>query len=353
MDIQYHTYTAADVRAWIYSGVKNGLSEQVISKIRANAILHNPCLSDDMVIVVTAADGDKLVGYTAMFPNDLVRPRVCLSCPTTLYADAGYAGEFIGYNVTKILHDTANGRMVIGLDMAKEAALIDKLLGMKVEDIPVNRYIYSRVIEVNKLHDLGSLILEPFRRYIQKRNICAFKKSISAMTQVEYSDFIDNEAYQFIVSHSQSDMYLQSQEMLNWRMRYPFTVNAPLYERKVRQNIFHSHVSENRQKLIAKVYEKGVLVGLYSLVKKGSDVYVALLYTEDESAKVTYDMLLLQVLHHQPLRLFSLYKSLNRYVDSLGIFLKKFVDRYDYTHPSNLQYSADMQVQGLDGDMLA
>ena len=157
-EVKYHNHTAAEVRAWLYEGADNGLSEQVISKTRANAILHNPYIKDDMVIAVSAMDGDKVVGFTAMFPEHLVRPDVWLTCPTTLYAHPDYAGEFIGYYVSKALHDTADGRLVIGSDLAKETILIDKLLGLKADILPRKRIILRRTIPWDTMrHVLSSL----------------------------------------------------------------------------------------------------------------------------------------------------------------------------------------------------
>lgn len=351
--IEYHTHTVADVRAWLYEGAKNGLSEQVISKVRANAIIHNPFVEDDMVVVISATDGDRVVGYTAMFPDYLIRPDVKLTCPTTLYADPKYADEFIGYNVTKLLHETANGRLVIGSDMAKESALIDKLLGLKIERVDRKRYILNRSIQVRTLRNFGSLLLEPYRKYKQRRNISKFLRNVSNNTRVEYVDFIDHEAYQFIEEHAQNDMYLRSQEMLNWRLRYLFTVYAPLYGREDNHNMFYCHTPYDSIRSVAKVYIKGQLIGVYCLAYEGQNMSVALLYTDTQNASHTYDILLTQVLSYNPQLFYSQYPALNQYIDSLGIDLKNYTDKFYYTHPVALPYTSDMQVQGMDGDMLA
>lgn len=351
--IEYHTYTVADVRSWLYDGEKNGLSEQVISKVRANAIMHNPFVEDDMVVVVSATDGDKVVGYTAMFPDYLVRPDVKLTCPTTLYADPKYADEFIGYNATKLLHETANGRMVIGSDMAKESALIDKLLGLKIERVDRKRYILNRSIQVHSIRNLGSLLIEPYRKRIQRRQVSKFKRNVSKDTRVEYVDFIDYEAYQFIVAHSQNDMYLRSQEILNWRLRYRFVVEAPLYDKVLKDSEFTSNMPYQSKYSLTKIYEKETLIGLYCLAYNSDSISVALLYTEEQSATKTYDILLSEVLKYNARLFYSQYPALNQYIDALGIDLKNYTDKFYYTHPAELPYTTDMQVQGMDGDMLA
>ena len=353
MSVKYHTYTISDVRAWLYNGAQNGLSEQVISKVRANAILHNPFVEDDMVVVTSATDGDKVVGYTAMFPDYLVRPDVRLTVPTTLYAHSDYADEFIGYNVTKLLHDTASGRMVIGTDMAKESALIDKLLGLKIERVDRKRYILNRSIQVRSLRTMGSLLLEPYRKSKQRRNISKFLSNVSNDTRVEYTDFIDQEAYQFIVAHSQNDMFLRTQEMLNWRLRYRFNVEAPLYDKVLNNSAFPSNVPYLSKYSLAKVYENEALIGVYSLTYDGPNMSVALLYTEEQYAAKTYDILLSQVLRFDPQWFYSQYHALNQYMDSLGLDLKNYTDKFYFTHPAALPYTSDMQLQGMDGDMLA
>ncbi len=350
MSVKYHTHTVADVRAWLYEGAKNGLSEHVISKVRANAIIHNPFVEDDMVVVISATDGDRVVGYTAMFPDYLVRPDVKLTCPTTLYADPDYADEFIGYNVTKLLHDTAHGRLVIGSDIAKEAAVIDKLLGLKVEKINRRRYVLNRSIKIRTIRQLGSKIIEPYRRYVQKKQIKRMICDISDYVQVEYTNFIDADAYRFIVDHSKNDLFLRTQEMLNWILRYPFCVKCASNVNLTNQNYFASQLIGYETQIV-KVYENKELIGLYMLLYQGNAVSVKMIYTSDKYANEVYNVLLRDAMHTQPDFLYSQYVSLNKYIDSCSIYLKYYNESFIFTHPKELNYQSDLQLQGIDGDM--
>ena len=49
--VQYRYYTAKDLRDWLFQSIDNGLSEQIISKVRALALLHHPDVKDDSILV--------------------------------------------------------------------------------------------------------------------------------------------------------------------------------------------------------------------------------------------------------------------------------------------------------------
>lgn len=350
--IKYHNYTAADVKAWLFKGVDNGLSEQVISKIRANAILHNPYLKDDMVIAVSATDGEKVVGFTAMFPEHLVRPDVWLTIPTTLYAHPDYAGEFIGYYVSKALHDTANCRLVIGTDLAKETILIDKLLGLKADTFPRKRIILHRSVHWDTLRHVLSSFVEPIRLWKQKHAISKVVQSIPSNLRLEYSSFVDAEMYDFIVQHSDNAMFLRSQEMLNWIMAYPFGVEAPLIKYVTNQNEFASQVSMRRRNLF-KVFLKSVLIGICMIDSDVANANIRMLYVEEPYKNIVYAILLQHVVLHKSETLHSLYGDFNDYVTRNGVALKIYDEPLVFTHPESLIIDKDKKMQGIDGDMFA
>lgn len=351
-EIKYHNYTAADVRAWLYGGVKNGLSEQVISKVRANAILHNPYLTNDMVVVVSATDGDKIVGFTAMFPEHLVRPNIRLSCVTTLYAHPDYAGEFIGYYVSKALHDTANGRLVIGSDITPTAVLIDKLLGLKADIYPRKRMIIRRTIPWDSLHHVLSSFYEPIRLWKQHRAKQRVIDLIPHNIQLEYTSFVDAEMYDFIVRHSDDSMFVRSQEMLNWIMAYPFSVDAPLVQYEVKQNEFCSHTLHRTRNLF-KVYLGRQLIGICMLVADVRNANIRMLYVCKEYNDVVYAVLLRHVLDAGSKTLHSVYKDFNTFVEISKVAFKIYEEPYVFTHPRSLLMSQDKQMQGMDGDSFA
>ncbi len=350
--VEYHTYTIADVKAWLYSNKDNGLSEAVISKIRANAIVHNPYVEDNMVVVVSANDGDKVVGFTAMFPEHLVRPDVWLTVPTTLYAHPDYAGEFIGYYVSKALHDTADGRLVIGTDLAKETILIDKLLGLKADTFSRKRIILRRTIHWDTFRHILSSFFEPIRLVRQHTKIRRILKSIPADLELEYSNFIDAEMYNFIVNHSVDSMFVRSQEMLNWILSFPFGVEAPLISYIRPQNAFASQTTQ-RKRVLFKVYISKKLVGICMIDSTCGNSNVRMLYTETQYADSVYKILLQHVMRMKTKTLHSLYVDFNEFIKNAGVSLKMYDEPLVFTHPESLVLNHNKQLQGMDGDMFA
>lgn len=229
--IEYHTYKAKDVREWIENGAQNGLSESIISMTRANALLYCPYVKDDDVLVVSAMDGETVVGYTAIFPEHLERPDIWIATGTTLWVNPNYADEFVGYNLVQRLWQSYLECAVIGSDVAKPAALIDKLLGAKICKYERSAFVFNHTIQVRSLRNFGSLLLEPFRKYRQQNAIRRVISSIPSDIRVIARETIDTEAYAFIKAHSASDTFLRSREMLNWILRYPFSAENPLMNR--------------------------------------------------------------------------------------------------------------------------
>ena len=350
--IEYHQYTVRDVREWLYDGIKNGLSEQIIAKSRADSIIHCPCVTDDSVVIVSATDGNKIVGYTAMFPEHWVKPDIWTSNATTLYADPEYAGEFIGYYVTKMLQEAAPNRYLIGTDTAQESVLIDKLLGSKADMLLRKRYVLNRKIAIHKLRNVFSLLLEPIRKCRQCATIRRELRKIPQGVEVEYINFIDNETYLFMLHHSENDMFLRSQEMLNWVLHYPFRIEAPQSRRKSSRCQFSSQSTLIRP-FLAKVFIQNILVGVYMVVQRNDCINILLLYTENNSAQVVYRIILERVIEMHPNFLRSQYTKFNEYMEQNNIALKCYEEKFSFTRPKDMPIDIKKQQQGADGDMFA
>lgn len=349
MAIEYHNYTAKDVRAWLYEGVENGLSERVIAKVRANAILQNPYLEEDTLVAVAAKDGDRVVGFTAMFPDRLTRPDVTLSVATTLWADPDYSGDFISMYLTKALLDNPLGNLV-GTDAAPASVLVDKLLGLKATMYSKRRYELNRVIRVRTFRNIGSLVLEPFRQYRRSARVKRMLTMLPKEWRVEYMDFVDKEEYDFILAHNDGDMLCRTQDMLNWVIRNPFRVLAPLASQLSSVHPFNSY-SEHFATHLVKCRVGDDLVGLYMFAERGQNDVVLLLYTDDVHREQVYASLLQHILLSKPNNLWSQYPQLNEFIDRVGIAFHGYDVRYSFTRPKDLPVDEKKQLQGLDGDM--
>jgi len=346
--IEYYQYTAKDVRDWLYEGACNGLREEIISKVRADALLHNPYVEEDTILVFAAKNGDEIVGYTAQFPEYFVKPDMWFMLPTTLYVKPQYEGEFIGYALNEQLHRVKNGRCVMGIDMAPAAAMIDKLLGMQRVSVNRSRWILKRDIKVHSWRSLGSWLLEPLRLWKQWMAIKRIASHIQPNIRIEYATFVDAETYRFIQKHSGSDSFLHSQEMLNWIMHYPF-VTEPILN-TVRDICEFGELSGIYRRYLSKVYQEDKLVGVFMLTQHTDDVSISMLYVDERYKTEVYQTICRSIIQLSPSVIRSLYDDLDAYITASQIYLKHYVDHVLMTCDKSFNIEK-VQLQGIDGDM--
>ena len=350
--IEYRTYSVNDVRAWLENGAKNGLSENIISRTRANALAHCPCVKDDDVLVVSAKDGEKVVGFTAIFPEKLERPDLWIATGTTLWVNPDYADEFVGYNLVQRLWGSYPNYPVIGSEVSPAAAVIDKLLGADILKYERKAYVFRRSIEVHSLRNVASLLLEPFRKCRQRKAIKQVLASIPSNIQVRACETIDAETYAFIQAHSSKDSFLRSREMQNWILRYPFSVENPMMSRAKKSMQFSDQIAKFRNRFL-QIYADDALVGVVLLAERNSAMHVKMLYTDDVHQDSVYAIIVEAMLHSGAEQLFSLYPQLNAYFESHQVALRANKAELLFTYPKSLKSLTPFVLQGADGDMFA
>lgn len=348
--IDYKTYSAKDVRAWLDKGVNNGLSENIISRTRANALAHCPCVKDEDVLVVSAKDGGKVVGFTAIFPEKLERPDMWIATGTTLWVNPNYGDDFVGYNLVQRLWQAYPDYAVIGSDVAKPAALIDKLLGAKILKYERSAFVFNRNVEVHSLRNFASMLLEPFRKYRQRKAILRVVDTIPNTIRVSARDVIDAETYEFIKAHCATDTFLRSRDMLNWILRYPFSAENSLPHRALKTNRFSDQASSFNNKLL-QIYDTNQLVGIVLFGLRGKDMHVKMLYTEEQHREIVFALIVESMLHTSAEQLWSLYPALNAFITSKGVSLKTYNRDLFFTYPKSLKSLEPMVLQAFDGDM--
>lgn len=348
--IKYHTYTAKDVREWLEEDANNGLSENIISRTRANALAHCPCVKDDDILVVSAKDGEKVVGFTAIFPEKLERPDMWIATGTTLWVNPKYADDFVGYNLVKQLWEAYPNHALIGTDVVPAAAVIDKLLGATIMKYERKAFVFKRSIEVHSLRNVASLLLEPFRKHRQNNAIKHVIASIPSNIHVRACETLDAEAYEFIRAHSTNDTFLRSREMLNWILRYPFSVENPLIARTKKGMAFSDQASKYRNRFL-QIYGDDALVGVVLLNERGNNMHVKMLYTDDTNQELVYSLIAEAMLKSGAGKLYSLYPQLNAYLESHQVALCSNKSELLYTYHKALKSFAPFVLQGADGDM--
>lgn len=350
--IEYHQHTAKDVRAWLENGANNGLSENIISLTRANALAHCPCVKDDDVLVVSAKDGEKVVGFTAIFPEKLERPDMWIATGTTLWVNPDYADEFVGYNLVQRLWGSYPEYAVIGSEVSPAAAVIDKLLGAAILKYERKAFVFRRSIEVHSLRNVASLLLEPFRKCRQRKAIKQVLSSIPGNIRVRACETIDAETYAFIQAHSTNDTFLRSREVLNWILRYPFSVENPSMDRAKKSMQFSDQIAKFRNHLL-QIYADDTLVGVALLAERNNAMHVKMLYTDDAHQEAVYTLIVEAMLKSGAEQLYSLYPQLNAYLESHQVALRANNAEFLFTYPKSLKSLTPFVLQGADGDMFA
>lgn len=170
--------------------------------------------------------------------------------------------------------------------------------------------------------------------------------------RIEYTDFIDNETYRFIASHSSSDAFLRSKEMLNWILRYPFTVNSPCYWRQKNHFHFGSEII-NSYYISSKIWRNDKMVGFYTLMMYKTDIRILWLYYEPEYKEQVFSLLVEDSLSQSPRQLWSIYQDFNIWLDRARIAIKSYEVPLVFTHPKSLELNSSLTLQGGDGDMFA
>lgn len=350
--IEYHQYTAKDVRDWIENGANNGLSENIISRTRANALAHCPCVKDEDVLVVSAKDGEKVVGFTAIFPEKLERPNRWIATGTTLWVNPDYADEFVGYNLVQRLWGSYPKYVVIGSEVSPAAAVIDKLLGAAILKYERKAFVFRRSIEVHSLRNFVSLLLEPFRKCRQSKAIKQVLVTIPNNIRVRACEAIDVETYAFIQAHSSNDTFLRSREMLNWILRYPFSVENPMIDRAEKSMQFSDQIAKFHNSFL-QIFADDALVGVVLLAERNSTMHVKMLYTDDAHQETVYAIIVETMLKNGAEQLYSLYPQLNAYLESHHVALRANKAELLFTYPKTLKSLAPFVLQGVDGDMFA
>ena len=350
--IEYRTYSAKDVRARIEDDANNGLSENIVSRTRANALAHCPCVKDNDVLVVSAKDGEKVVGFTAIFPEKLERPGMWIATGTTLWVNPDYADEFVGYNLVQRLWQSYPDYAVIGSEVSPAAAVIDKLLGAAILKYSRKAFVFRRSIEVHSLRNFASLLLEPFRKCRQSKAIKQVLASIPSNFSVRACETIDAETYAFIQAHSTNDTFLRSREMLNWILRYPFSVENPMIDRATKSMQFSDQIAKFRNHFLL-IYVDESLVGVVLLAERNRTMHVKMLYTDNAHQEAVYALIVEAMRNSDAEQLYSLYPQLNAYLESHQVALRANIAELIFTYPKSLKSLTPFVLQGVDGDMFA
>lgn len=352
-DIKIKTYSVSDLKNWLlHNHSENGLSDSVIAPARAYSIINNPFVTDDTQVVCALFVNDKVVAFTAAFPEVLQKPENRLVWWfSTLWCEPEYAGRGFGLAVVGTMCELIGEGNFFDVEGAIETVEIFKMLGLKNTYIP--RYVFSgRSIKTETIRGKLAWFREFFsnKKCNRKRKILMHKAEIDSRYTVKYSRFIDDATYAFIEEHSNEDVILRKQETFNWILQYPFAQDSPLYKCVPFDNMFSSTVKDY-QTLFCRVYVDEKLVGVSMLVISGRVMSVKYIYYEKECEKAVFRAIVDHLLTLKINKFETNDKKLFEYIESLGIFTKNTISPRSFSHPQQFEFSAEKKLQAGEGDM--
>ena len=348
-------FSAAEVKQWLISGISlRGLSKEVIAKQRAYAIINNPYVTDDLKIISALFVNDQVAAYTYLFP-DQVRildendnpTQKLIYWNTALYCDPKYEGRGYAFCVIGQFCELY-GDDYFDLDAAPASIENLKYAGLHVEFL--NQYQLSR-------KSIGNAGLKSTLAHIKEKcELSLFSNKRSLIKQIsttkyslEYVDFIDDETYNFICKHATNDLFLRSQEMLNWILTYPFMQSCPVLSRVDRENVFSSN-----RKFFAfygvRVLIDNQLVGFYIYSDSEEIWYLNYLYYDTNYEKDVYYSIAEHVIHSDRAKIHTSDEKLWKFLSSYKLYSKSYILKKSFSYPANFTYNHKYQIQAGDGD---
>lgn len=345
--IEIKLFTVADLRDWLFQTREvEGLSLSIISTTRANAIINNPYVKDDDPVAAAIYESGKVAAFTASFPDMLNGKRVWWF--SSLWCNKEYRGKGYPLIIIGSLCEAREGEEFFDMWGAQETVEIFNYLGLKCTYF--NEYTFRP-----RSFDLGTVkgwfenkVNEAKRRNNAQRN-AFIKRMMSADYRVQYVDIIDDKTYKFISDHAENDLWLRSQEMMNWTLGYSFRHRGPLYRRTVRSNYF----TDNRY-----VYWKGgvrvfcgeELVGYYVISEETDCVSLKYLYYDKKFEEQVFLSIVehIKVLNKE--RFTTRNKSLADFVKAGMLFDCFAEEKVSFSYPDTFEIKEGMVSQGGDGD---
>ena len=238
-----------DIKALTVADLKSALSSEdfwhtatlPITKHRALSYIHNPRAADDDIVLLVACQDGRVVGYVGILPDKIFCDKRShrVGWLTSWWVDPAYAGSGVGAallfkalnacgqnlgvsgssrDAGKVLDATRkffNLKTIKGLDIR----LRSNLSGAWLQKRPVFRPLRLLLKLLDGIYDE----IVNYRGLAWQRNNAA----LPGLT-FEYISTIDEETERFIQKHNRQDLTRKTAADLNWIMKYPWILPAPL-----------------------------------------------------------------------------------------------------------------------------
>lgn len=348
-NVELRLFSVAQIRDWLeHGGCYEGLSEQLIDKQRARAIVANPFVTDEMSLISALYVNGILGAYTCVFPDEMERPlgrRVFWE--TTLYVDPKYEGRGYAYIVIAQIGELY-GEDLFDLDAAAATVENLKYQGLSVEYL--SNYLFkNKHISRNSIKGCVAYAANAIRRKVRSKEKDAVKEIKSRKYSLEYVSQIDDETYAFIKAHSENDVFLRKRETFNWILQYPFMQESPLVGRCAKECVFSSTAATFGMYGIV-VREKGRIVGFMVLRSTAKEWAVKYIYYEPSFRESVYWAVVEHLLAYPKRFFFTADKGLHDLVAGYRIYDHDTCYKRSFAYPPGFSYDREHSIQAGDGD---
>lgn len=346
-------YTAGQLKDWLIKGqAAEGLSEQVIARQRAWAIVNNPFVTDGMEIVSALFVDGKLAAYTACFPDRIERPepKLIFWC-TTLFCFPEFRGRGYGMFVLGHLMEAHEG-LLFDVDAVDETNESLQFLGHKIEQFPQRIIYFEKSIRGNGIKAVAARLRERYAlKRRQRKAQEALSDCLSKNYSLEYIRDIDEPTYRFIEAHSGEDFFLRSRGTLNWILSQPFLLTAPVGEKLVAQNNFSSSTAEFGF-IAVKVFVSDQLVGFYILRTSQKELALKYLYFDAAFKEEVFSSITAHVIRLGRKTFASNDAEIAFFIENLSFHTRAETIHRSFAHPSDFSVPYRFYLHAGDGDMI-
>lgn len=345
-------FKLSDLKDWILLGKRvDGLSEEVITTTRAYAFVNNPYVEDCMPVVATLYVDHELAAYTAAFPEVLVQPEVKTHWFNSLYVSPKFEGKGYGLFVIGSLMESYGDDPVFDLDAVPTSVEILSYLGLQAGSFP--QYDFrNKSFRRNSLKGVLANAFDSVLRFCRTSGtLNRLKEQIRKSSYtIQYDNFVDEDAFVFMKQHAEGDLFLRSKDSLNWMLGTPFVHEAPLMHR-VKNSILFSSAKERQRYYVVKVYDQGVLVGVYIICDSSSKLSLMYFYYDVLHEEEVMLSIAEHILRFKNPRFSTTHPGVAGFVSRYKLYPLSSMIPTSICYPKGYESVLGKAIQGGDGDM--
>lgn len=347
--VELRLYTAAQLKDWLLLGhIAEGLSDELIDRTRAYALVNNPFVSDEMVLVSALFVDGELAAYTYVFPDRMERPfGRTLYFATALHVKPKYEGRGYAYCVVAAICELY-GDDYLDLDAAEATVEVMRYQGMKVRYLP--QYVLrQKAISGNSIKARIARVWEYLCRNQRSKEALLRKQLAQSDYELQYVNYLDDATYAFIKEHACGDLLLRRRETFDWILQHPLMQESPLRTRVRSRCWFASAMTVFRLYGVV-VRKHGTMVGFVILRASQHEWAVKYIYYDPAAARDVF----LAVTEHLLAKPKAVFTTANRllhvFVAQYGLFACDEVYQKSFAYPSNFNHDETLEVQAGEGD---